>query len=324
MIKAVTQAEEQVIVRIYIFDNDDYAVSLADLLRQQSKNVKIKVLFDDMGTRMAAAVKPTRPVEEGFEYPYSMKQYLRQDSEVKVRTVTNPWFIADHNKTITIDGKRGFIGGMNFGSEYRFDWHDLMVEVKGEIVTVFDKMFHRAWAHAGPTGDLGYMFSYFRQESEAESPEASIDIQTLYTTTGRAQIYRTQLAAINRSQQYIYLQNPYLASAARLGRLPPALLGNLLRVPVLTRLPSRRTDLSDLPSLPMGFMRSVSTDMETFCGTPLRYCYTFRPPLPRGGMGAQVLADRGRLTLCGLCFEPYRELMDTFLDRLAELLTNAD
>ena len=32
---------------------------------------------------------------------------------------------------MVIDNRVAFLGGMNIGREYRYDWHDLMVEVKG-------------------------------------------------------------------------------------------------------------------------------------------------------------------------------------------------
>ncbi len=44
-----------------------------------------------------------------------------------VRATTNPWFTADHTKTIIIDSNTAFIGGMNIGREYRYEWHDLMM-----------------------------------------------------------------------------------------------------------------------------------------------------------------------------------------------------
>lgn len=62
-----------------------------------------------------------------------MSSYLENGSDVKVRSMTNPWFTGDRTGTTIIDGKTAFVGGMNIGREYRYDWHDLMMEVKGPV-----------------------------------------------------------------------------------------------------------------------------------------------------------------------------------------------
>jgi phosphatidylserine/phosphatidylglycerophosphate/cardiolipin synthase-like enzyme len=49
--------------------------------------------------------------------------------------MTNPWTTGDHTKTTIIDEKIAFVGGMNIGREYRYDWHDLMMEVSATGTT---------------------------------------------------------------------------------------------------------------------------------------------------------------------------------------------
>ena len=71
----------------------------------------------------------------GYTGPLSISNYLRNGSTVKVRNRANPhMYMGDHTKTTIVDGKTAFVGGMNIGREYRYDWHDLMMEVTGPIV----------------------------------------------------------------------------------------------------------------------------------------------------------------------------------------------
>ena len=78
-----------------------------------------------------------------------MVAYLQHGSEVKVRKSRNPWLVTDHVKQIIIDGKTAYIGGMNIGREYRYDWHDMMIKLSGPVVTAMQNDFNRAWSLQG-------------------------------------------------------------------------------------------------------------------------------------------------------------------------------
>ena len=86
-----------------------------------------------------------------------MVNYLRQGSRVRVRVHANPWLTGDHSKAIIVDRRRAFVGGMNIGREYQYDWHDLMMEVTGPVVDVLQHDLDKSWAKAGPLGDLAYL-----------------------------------------------------------------------------------------------------------------------------------------------------------------------
>jgi cardiolipin synthase len=140
LFEVVKGAERSVHIRTYIFDNDDFAVKVADLLRERSDEVDVKVLMDGLGTILAAGVTPeTMPA--GFEPPDSVRGYLLKNSRVRVRQRLNPWFTGDHVKTITVDGETAFTGGMNIGREYRYEWHDIMIQVKGPAASLLEQDF---------------------------------------------------------------------------------------------------------------------------------------------------------------------------------------
>ncbi len=222
LIQSMEEAQDSVYVRINIFDTDDYAVRIADLLRERSKEVEVKVLMCEMSSMLNGRQPPESPVPKDFTFPASIKEYLERDSEVTVRPIANPWFTSDHTKTIIIDRKRAFVGGMNIGREYRFDWHDMMVELEGPIVGRLSKDFFRAWAHQGLAGDLGYAWaSLFRTERYQGKAHRDdyIDIRPLYTKTGDEEIYRAHIAAIREARRYIYIENPYFTDDTTLNEL---------------------------------------------------------------------------------------------------------
>jgi len=220
LIDLVGSAGESVWLRVYIFDNDDYATRIADLLKQRSREIDIKVLVDGLGTLGAGmASAPSHPPDRATKS--SIIRYLEQDSDVQVRTVANIWFTGDHTKTILIDGETAFIGGMNIGREYRYDWHDLMVEVEGPVVTDIGEHFRRAWAASGVLGDLQRFF-YRKRLEPVEADGADYPVRLLRTRPGDSQILRAQIAATRHARQHIYLENPYLTSDAILYELVKA------------------------------------------------------------------------------------------------------
>ena len=136
--QAVEDATNYVHMNVYIFDKDDVAVGVADQLKRRSSEVEVKVVLDRMGSIGGGASPPATPMPEDFVPPNSIISYLRQDSRVGVRTFLNPWFSSDHSKVIVVDGACAWMGGMNIGREYRFEWHDMMVELTGPIVSSYE------------------------------------------------------------------------------------------------------------------------------------------------------------------------------------------
>ena len=49
-VDAVMAAQSSIHLRSYIFDTDDYATAIADLLKQRSEQIEVKVLLDGLGT----------------------------------------------------------------------------------------------------------------------------------------------------------------------------------------------------------------------------------------------------------------------------------
>jgi phosphatidylserine/phosphatidylglycerophosphate/cardiolipin synthase-like enzyme len=137
-----------------------------------------------------------------------MRLFLESDSQVNVRQKANPWFTSDHVKTTIIDHKIAFVGGMNIGREYRYDWHDLMMEIQGPVVDTIRYEFHLAWAHAGPLGDLGYVIKQATPNVRRSTNE-NYPLRVLLTGPGNHEIYKAQLEAIRHAQRYIYIQNAY-------------------------------------------------------------------------------------------------------------------
>jgi cardiolipin synthase len=211
--QALDAATNYIHLNLYIFDRDDVAVKIADQLKERSRQVDVKVIMDRMGSIGAGTVPPSTPMPEDFVMPSSITSYLKEDSRVQVRPFLNPWFSSDHSKVLLVDGAQAWLGGMNLGREYRFEWHDLMVEVGGPVVGSFEAQFRRQWAHAGLLGDLAYSAAWLSEPKPDRPPPHSDQwmlVRRLPTKTAWKPFATAVLGSLRKAQSYIYVENPYL------------------------------------------------------------------------------------------------------------------
>ena len=222
LIASVIDAKESVKMRTYIFDGDDYAVDLADVLKRRSAEIGVDVMVDGIGTLMAQnAGAGTMP--EDYEAPVGITTYLKDDSQVRVRSLTNPWTAGDHTKTTIIDSDHAYIGGMNVGREYRWEWHDMMMRVEGSIVDYIEEQFDRTWAHGGVFGDF-VLAGHVLGNRLPPREEIAHPIRPILTLPRHSGVYHAQIAAIRNAQAYIYVQNAYLSSTVTIHELVKARL----------------------------------------------------------------------------------------------------
>jgi cardiolipin synthase A/B len=211
--QAIAEATNHVHFDIYIFDRDDLAVGVADQLKARSREIEVKVIMDRLGSIGAGLVPPGTPLPEDFVLPTSISSYLKEGSRVRVRHFLNPWFSSEHSKVLLVDGTHAWLGGMNIGREYRYEWHDLMVEMQGPVVASLEEEFRRDWAHAGTLGDLAYVVELAKGLPEVAAPPGPtpwIKVRLLPTKTAWKPFSAAVLGAIHRSKNYIYVENPYL------------------------------------------------------------------------------------------------------------------
>ena len=207
-IDSLTSAKNSIHLQTYIFDNDDYATNIGELLKRRSnEGVEVKVLLDGLGT-ISGTMTDSESLPKYHTPPASVRRFLESDSRIDVRQQANPWFTGDHVKSTIIDHEIAFVGGMNIGREYRYDWHDLMMELRGPVVDQIAREFDIAWSHAGPTGDLGYIVTRAAPIKQRAGGEG-YPLRILLTGPGKYEIYNAQLEAVRRAQRYIFVQNSY-------------------------------------------------------------------------------------------------------------------
>jgi len=208
---SIKDAQQTIDTRVFIFDNDDVAVRIANLIKQKSNTTRCRVMMDQLGSLSSWWTQPESKIPTEFEPPSSMPHYLRKNSKVQVCTSLNPWLVTDHAKLIIIDQKEAYLGGMNIGREYRYEWHDMMFRLKGPIVTELQNNYNKAWRLQGGLGDWGYPFLKNKTYRTTINP-TEIPIRILKTDASISQIEAAAIAAIRMAKKRVYIQNSYYTS----------------------------------------------------------------------------------------------------------------
>jgi len=99
---------------------------------------------------------------------------------------------------------------MNIGREYRYDWHDMMMEVTGPVVDQLQFESDKAWSRGGLLGDFANALSFLRGKQE-HADRDGYPVRILQTRNFSSQIYTAQIAAIQNAKKYIFIQNAYFS-----------------------------------------------------------------------------------------------------------------
>lgn len=217
-LRTISGARRSVDVQSYIFDNDDFAVEVADTLKAKSREVPVRVYFDGLGT-MLAIEQPPPSMPSGFKPPKNMYRYLAQDSEIHLRQTANPYFVADHTKLHVVDGQTAFVGGMNIGREYRSHWHDLMARVEGPVVSDLMHLYDRHWH--GEQWWWNWGLHLARRERDANpAPNKQVSHSRVHpirmfvtdAARGKRDVLKAALLAFRCASRRIWIETPYFSS----------------------------------------------------------------------------------------------------------------
>ncbi|NRA99101.1 MAG: cardiolipin synthase [Rhodobacteraceae bacterium] len=141
---ALDAAENYILAQFYIIKDDDLGREFqARLIAAAERGVRVRLLFDQVGSGKLPAAWRDRLVAAGAEVLDPAKgRGPRQRLQINYR---------NHRKTIVIDGKVGFTGGLNVGDEYMGrseefgPWRDTHIRLDGPVVSQLQLLFVEDW-----------------------------------------------------------------------------------------------------------------------------------------------------------------------------------
>jgi len=133
----------------------------------------------------------------------------------------------EHRKMIVVDGREGFIGGMNVGTAYRDRWHDVQSRVTGPVVADMTDSLVREDKALGLNIPRGLRAELRKQRAAARSaagPSAGSTGIRLVLHDGLADQNQKllYLRAIDTCSKRVLIENPYLSDSDIVAHLAAA------------------------------------------------------------------------------------------------------
>lgn len=206
LINDILHAKNHIHIQYYIFKLDNLGQRIVNaLIKKAKQGVKVRVLFDEMGSRGVRKRHFKELIEAGGEVEVFFPSIL---------PLINPRLnFRNHRKISIIDGRIGYIGGFNVGDEYlslsdRFGyWRDTHLRIEGSAVHPLQTRFILDWNQASAKNDICYAERYF--PIIPQKGTAALQIISSGPDTEWEVIKNNYLHLISNAKKYVYIQSPY-------------------------------------------------------------------------------------------------------------------
>lgn len=204
--QAIEAAESTVHIEYYIMEAGVLTERLEKLLfKKIDEGVKVRVVYDDFGSRSIRKDIPRRWRERGIEiFPFYKIKLVFFASRLNYR---------NHRKIIVIDGKIGFLGGINWSDRYdntlnnNHFWRDSHVYFEGPIVAGLQAVFLADWNFCSqqPVTLSPELFQGLKHRPGDKLVQVAAGGPDYPMPT----ILYSLLQAIYNAEKYIYATTPY-------------------------------------------------------------------------------------------------------------------
>ena len=247
LFKDIKEAKHHIHLEYFNFRNDSINEVLIGLLAEKVKEgVEVRALFDAFGN-----LSNNRPLKKK-----DLEKIRATGIEiVKFDPFTFPWlnhlFARDHRKIVVIDGKIGYIGGINVADYYLQgiegvgEWRDMHSKVNGEAVNELQKIFLDMWHKE--TGKRIEGEAYYPKSEESSGADVAIVDRWPHKTPSRMR--DAYANAINSAKDSIIIISPYFVPLKNVRKAIEKAIDDSIKVTLVL------SECGDLPMIPDGVLR---------------------------------------------------------------------
>ena len=205
LLRDIGKAKNHVHIDSYIFNDDALGYMVADeLVEKASQGVEVRVIYDDVGCWNVKNEFFERMREAGIEVHAFMP--------VKFPAFTGKVNYRNHRKLCVIDGKIGYIGGMNIAARYikgrsGLAWRDTHLRIRGGAVYGIQRAFLVDWYFVDRT--LITNRRYYPEVSEKLKNDCLIQIVTSSPISPWPDIMQGYVRILLQAKHYVYMETPY-------------------------------------------------------------------------------------------------------------------
>jgi cardiolipin synthase len=211
MLEAIDSAREHVHLETYILRSDETGRRILDALEARARDgVSVRIIFDAVGS-----YRLDRQALAGLSRAGA--EFLRFNPPSRWLWRFKPRQ-RDHRKILLVDGRIGFLGGMNIGDEYVHEdqngptWRDAHVRLEGPALVELQALFLENWFRSG--GESFDWRSLVAGSSEVDG-DRSVAILADGPMYRRRRLRRFFLDELQRAESHVLLVSPYFAPGSR-------------------------------------------------------------------------------------------------------------
>lgn len=204
IIYEIENARDHIHMEFYIIEDDSIGNRIKDILvRKAREGVKVKLIYDDVGSWSLPRSYIRELTSAGAEV-YSFMP-------VRVYAFANKVNYRLHRKIVVVDGKVGFVGGLNIADRYLRGlgqnnmWRDTFLKINGEAVRSLQTVFLMDYRFVSEKLEIE---DNFFPPLEVES-KCLVQIVSSGPDSDWHSIMQAYFSAIATAEQYVYISTPY-------------------------------------------------------------------------------------------------------------------
>lgn len=201
--KGIDEAQDFLLIQFYIVREADGAGTAFKerVMAAARRGVRVYFLYDEIGSRLSNAYLKEMRAAGVHIRPFRNLKGPKSRLQLNFR---------NHRKSVIVDGKRAFVGGLNIGDDYlglypkRGFWRDTHVAIQGPAVAQAQVAFMEDWHwSSGELPDVRWHFAAAKTPGKAvlvlpSAPADSLETFSLFS-----------LAAIHAARHRVWISTPY-------------------------------------------------------------------------------------------------------------------
>ena len=201
----IGRAKEHIHFDTYIFEDDALGYLIADaLIDKAEQGVEVRVIYDDVGC--------WKVKDEFFERMRDAGIDVHAFMPVRFPAFTSKVNYRNHRKLCVIDGKVGFIGGMNIALRYvkgshGQGWRDTHLRIEGGGVYAIQRAFLVDWYFVDRT--LVTNRRYYPPVGEHIKNNCLVQVVTSSPISPWPDIMQGYVRILLQAQRYVFMETPY-------------------------------------------------------------------------------------------------------------------
>lgn len=205
LLAAIGSAQDHIHLETYIIEDDALGRLIADALIDKARaGVEVRLIYDNVGCWNVKSKFFERMRDGGIDVHSFMP--------VKFPAFTSKVNYRNHRKLCVVDGKIGFIGGMNIALRYvkgshHQGWRDTHLRVEGSGVYAIQRAFLIDWYFVDRT--LITSRKYYPEINKDICNNCIMQVVTSSPITQWPDIMQGYVRILLQAKKYVYMETPY-------------------------------------------------------------------------------------------------------------------